>query len=111
MKKFLSIIIILITLILFAGCKEEMNNDNNFVLKATITKIDDKIEVEIIESDYAFGTYLVITSNETDFINENGKKISKNNLTVGDTVEITYGGQVMMSLPPQIVAKKIKILK
>ena len=26
----------------------------------------------------------------------------------GDTIEITYGGQVMMSYPPQIVASKIQ---
>ena len=32
-------------------------------------------------------------------------------INVGDKVEITYGGQVMMSYPPQIVAKKIIVLK
>jgi hypothetical protein len=28
---------------------------------------------------------------------------------VGDTVEITYGGQMMMSYPPQIVATAISL--
>ena len=84
---------------------------NNFVLKAIVTTVGEKIEVEVIESDYAFGTYLVITGEQTEFLDVNGNKISKNNLVSGNVIEITYGGQVMMSLPPQIVASKIKIIE
>ena len=48
-----------------------------------------------------------ITSDSTVFCNSDGKKIKKSDLSVGDTVEIFYSGQVMMSYPPQIVAAKI----
>ena len=109
MKKLLAIITAVITLLLFTACKETMSD--NFILKANVISVGEKIEVEVIESDYAFGTYLVITANETEFLNANGVKISKNDLKTGNVIEITYGGQVMMSLPPQIVAKKIKVLK
>ena len=108
MKKFLIVFLTVISLIFITACKENMNN---FVLKAIVTTVGEKIEVEVIESDYAFGTYLVITGEQTEFLDVNGNKISKNNLVSGNVIEITYGGQVMMSLPPQIVASKIKIIE
>ena len=71
---------------------------------------DEKIEVEVIYDEYATGTYLVLTSTETEFIGLFGAPITKNDLNEGAIVEIVYGGQVMMSIPPQIVAKKIKVI-
>ena len=43
------------------------------------------------------------------YLDKNGNRTVKAFLKVGDTVEITYGGQVMMSYPPQIVALKIQV--
>ena len=82
-----------------------------FVLKAKVTAqaSDGRIEVEVIDSDYAFGIYWVLINNETRFLDQGGGSISAEDIKVGDTVEISYGGQVMMSYPPQIVAKKIKL--
>lgn len=111
MKKLLLTILAVVTAFLLptlTACKNDMSEE--FILKAKILSVGDKIEVDVMESDYAFGVYLVITSNQTEFFNVSNDVISKNELKVESVIEITYGGQVMMSLPPQIVAKKIKVL-
>ena len=77
---------------------------------AEIVYISDKIEVNVIEGDYgASGTYWVITNSATVIKDQNNNRIST--LNVGDRIEIIYSGQVMLSYPPQIVAKKIIVLK
>ena len=106
------------TLVLFAvGCAPSDSRTGNqnptgeqFVLKATVKSVSDPhhIEVEVIESDYAFGVYWVLTGADTVYIDASGNSIAKSDIKVGDTVKITYGGQVMMSYPPQIVAYKIE---
>ena len=107
-KKILTIITAVTLLFLFTACKND--NENQFIMKAKIISINEKIEVEVIYDEYATGTYLVITSNETEFIGLFGAPITKNDLNEGAVIEIVYGGQVMMSIPPQIVAKKIKVV-
>ena len=77
------------------------------MLKATVTALGEKLEVEVYDSDYAFGTYLVITSASTKYLDSEGNTVTRSDVKVGDKVEIYYGGQVMMSYPPQIVAAKI----
>ena len=83
------------------------NSGDRFVMTATVLDIGDKIEVEVLESEYASGIYLVITSDETVFLDECGAPIGRGELKAGDTVRIVYGGQVMLSLPPQIIATEI----
>ena len=79
-------------------------------MTAEVVFVGDKLEVNVIEGEYgASGPYWVITSSETVIVDQSGKRISK--LNVGDKIEIIYSGQVMMSYPPQIVAKKITLLK
>ena len=122
MKNIIKLALIILTLsCCICGCASNEGQEHGesggtegssqaFVLKAIVSTVGEKIEVEIIESDYAFGTYLVITSDNTDFIGKDGSKINKSDLKSGDTVEITYNGQTMLSLPPQIVAHKIKVV-
>ena len=94
------------------------NDDNNeekdkepvdqFVLKAIFKRLQNNtLIVEVIESDYAFGTYIVHFSDTTPFETAQGYTITAEDLKEGDTLTITYGGQVMMSYPPQIVSQKI----
>ena len=100
---------------------EELNNDSEenknqgsseFVLKAIVKKVEnDRIEAEVIESDYAFGIYWILTPNTTVYYNDNGSIITRQNIKVGDTVEISYSGQTMLSYPPQVVAYSIKLAK
>ena len=83
-----------------------------FVLKATVSSAEEagRLLVEVIESDYAFGPYWVLVGGDTLFLDSSGKVIAQSEICVGDTIEITYGGQVMMSYPPQIVASKVQKL-
>jgi len=105
MKKFTFFIIIIFSFFNMA-CGNELGDDFQMVVK--VLNIGEKIEVEVFESENdASGIYWVITSDETEYFNQNGEKLSKENIEIGDTIEIFYGGQVMMSYPPQIVAKKI----
>lgn len=117
MKRYLSALTIILALLLTVGCGsgassgggDDAKNDG-FVLKAVVksTSETDRLEVEVIESDYAFGIYWVLTNSDTAYCSADGKTVSRDKIKVGDTVEITYGGQVMMSYPPQIVASKIQ---
>lgn len=82
--------------------------NGEFAMKAKITAIGDRIEVEVIESENKMtGPFWVITGDETVYATEDGDRLSRGDLAVGDTVTIYYGGQVMMSYPPQIVATGI----
>ena len=97
--------------------KENENSDdrnqyipqNSVTMTAKITDVDEKITVEVLESDYTSGTHLVITSDSTIYLGKNGNEISRSDLKENDVVEISYSGQVMLSYPPQIVALQIKI--
>ena len=84
-----------------------VDNMNEFVLKGIVKGYNTHLEIEVIESDYAFGIYWVIVPNSTPILDKNGSNIELSSLKEGDIVEITYNGQTMMSYPPQIVALKI----
>ena len=101
----------MVALIPSCALSEEEKNMQGVKMTAIIKNVntDTGLEVEVIEGEYgASGIYWVIISKDTVFADANGNRISKNSLKVGDTIEITYGGQVMLSYPPQIVAKKIQ---
>ena len=83
--------------------------DGKVTMTARIEAMGDKIEVMVTESEYTWGTHLVITNDSTQFIGKNGDSITKDKLSVGQTVEIIYSGQVMLSYPPQIVAHRITV--
>ena len=106
MKRLLAALLAL-PLCLFVACGKGNDEDYEYTMLAEITKIEEKIEVEVKESPVAEGIYLVNTSNDTAFEDAKGKRIKRENLSVGDTVLIAYTGQVMMSIPPQIIALAI----
>lgn len=124
MKKRIFALAVLCLVLLVTGCQPsgETNTDDpfgkggevvpkvdDFVLKAKVISVNDRnIEVEVIESDYAFGVYWVLTNESTVYFDKDGSSINRVDIKPDSTVEITYGGQVMMSYPPQIVAHKIK---
>lgn len=134
MSKKLFALVILVMMLFAIGCQSNGNNDDNyagddgeinekggieeknengrFVYKGTVTSIsnDRYIEMEIIDSEIAFGIYWVLIGDQTSFVDNDGASISRNDIKVGDTIEVVFSGQVMMSYPPQIAAQKI-ILK
>ena len=80
----------------------------DFSMTAEITAIGERIEVEVIENENGMtGPFWVITSEETVYKTADGKTLGRSDLAEGDTVIIYYGGQVMMSYPPQVAATLI----
>ncbi len=80
-------------------------------MTARIENIGEKIEVTVLESEYTSGPHWVITPPETKYFDARGREISREELRVGDTVEILYSGQVMLSYPPQIVAARLTLVE
>ncbi|MBE6581536.1 MAG: hypothetical protein E7650_08015 [Ruminococcaceae bacterium] len=109
MKKILLALLLLCSLFALVACDEdeEQTPDGRVEMIATVKSMGEKIEVDVLESEYASGIYLVITGEQTTYLDSDGNALSRTDLSVGDTVKIQYSGQVMMSLPPQIVALKI----
>lgn len=111
MKKLFFSGLLLCTLpFLFCCQKNEEPLDDRVVMEARVTALGDKIEVEVTKSEYTFGTHLVITADRTEYYGKDGERISRSDISVGDLVQIRYGGQVMMSYPPQIVAARISLI-
>ena len=112
MKKLLAIAIAVLMLFV-TGCDYFTGGNlpittEKFVLKAVVKSVSDsQMEVEAIESEYAFGPYIVHLSSAS-LLDTTGSEINISAFKEGDVVEITYGGQVMMSYPPQIVAYKVQ---
>jgi hypothetical protein len=84
-------------------------NMEKFVLKGIVIAINDKLEIEVIESDYAFGIYHVIVPNDIPITDKSGNAIALNDLKADDIVLVKYNGQTMLSYPPQIVAHGINL--
>ena len=87
----------------------DVGGDPKFEMKATVTALGEKLEVNVTEAEYAEGIYWIIISEETEILSSDGKNTSREEISVGDELIITYNGQVMMSYPPQVVARKIQM--
>ena len=88
----------------------EVDMKEEITMIARVTELGDRLTVEVTESPYTSGVHWVITPSETVYIEKDGSAIKREEIKIGDTVEILYNGQVMMSYPPQIVAKQIKVI-
>lgn len=110
MKKTVGFIIIMICLSVLFSCSDG-GGEPKFEMKATVTALGEKLEVSVTEAEYAEGVYWIIISDETELLSSLGEKISRDEIAVGDELIITYNGQVMMSYPPQVVARKIQIIE
>ena len=116
MKKILSILVLALALPVLFACGgdggsqsgEGEESPDTFTMKAEILALGELIEVNVTEAEYASGLYWIITSDKTEFLDKDGMKTEKTALAVGDTVYITYNGQVMMSYPPKVAALSVK---
>lgn len=116
MKKLFEVVLVMAVILSLCGCaplnlffKEEDIDGVRMV--AEIVAIGDKIEVEVIDGEYgASGIYWVNVGETTVFKDADGGSIEPSDLSVGDQIEIIYSGQVMMSYPPQIMARKITLI-
>lgn len=119
MKKYLAalgLLLLLLPLLLACdGTPEETlpvgGNAASARMLAKVCDIDEAfISVEVTESDYGMsGPFWVRTSDGTLYRGKDGEAVKRTDIRVGDTVEILYSGQVMMSYPPQIVAERITV--
>ena len=113
MKKRMLYTLLIVAAILLVACHggEETENgmNTNFKMTATVQSVGEKIQVDVVQAEYTSGIHWVITSEATEFFGKNGDPIDRADLAPGDTVEILYNGQVMMSYPPQIVAVRITV--
>lgn len=119
MKKLICLFLIL-SLVSFclSGCDEpastdagaDASNDAPFVFKGTVVDAGEPLGVEMEETQFTSGLYHVITSDSTLYFDKNGSPLSREAVKVGCVIEITFGGQVMMSYPPKIAAQSIKVL-
>ncbi len=109
MKRLLGYIFLAAVLpaIFTTGC-QRTDGDERVKMTAIVTAVGEKIEVEVLESEYTSGPHWVITSDGTVY-EKDGRKIKRSDISVGDTVEIFYNGQVMLSFPPQIAARRIVV--
>ena len=89
------------------GSKEKAES---FKMLARINENKNELFVTVIESEYSEGDFFIIVSENTEYLTKSGEQIRKEDLHAGDTVEITYNGQIMLSYPPKVAALKI-ILK
>ncbi len=109
MKKLLTIILILtISIFTLGGCNKAQGS--KVTMEAKILNVNNNLLVEVTKSEYAFGEYVLLLNDATKYYNKNGNAISKQNLAVGDIIKVEYSGQVMLSIPPQVVAHKITVI-
>ena len=85
--------------------------EGEVVYRGRVTKLGDKreMEMEIVDSTIAFGPYRVLIGDSTTFYGVNGEEIDRETIELDDIIEVVFSGQVMMSYPPQIAAKRVYI--
>lgn len=89
---------------------EERNADGDVVYRGEVKSVDNKKFIQVyIHNPITDDLYNVLISDVTVFKDKNGNSINRDQIKVGDTVEIGFSGQVMLSYPPQIVAKSITV--
>ncbi len=126
MKRIIKSILMILSLSLLVGCVGDKTEDKSnsqskaltdsdayYKIKATVNSVSaDGLEVTATEdSEDSFGVYRILTSAETKYEDKAGKAITLGDIKEGDVILISYNGQVMRSLPPQVVAIKIQILE
>ena len=80
----------------------------SYAMRARVVSVDGgMLKVEVTDAEYADGEYVVHVSDATLLISKSGERISLSDISAGDSVEIVYGGQVLLSMPPQIYAEQI----
>ena len=107
MKRLIIVFVILISILTCGGCGK-MENSNVF-MEARILEVNDTLLVSVTKSEYAFGDYILHIGN-CEIYNKEGKQITKADLSASDNIMVEYSGQVMLSIPPQVVAHKITII-
>ena len=110
LKRIIAAALLLLSVPTVAASGEDFY-DIRVKMTAEVLEVGEELLVEVIESEYTSGPHLVIIASETLIADGDGEKISPSDIKIGDRIEIFYNGQVMMSYPPRIVARKIVKIK
>ena len=112
-KLFNAIILVAVALLLFSCAPTENSPDDQpaeYKLRGVVENLANKyVDIRITEAQYATGTYRILLDDTTKIYDKSGKSVSASAIQKGDSLEVTYNGQVMRSIPPQVVALKITI--
>lgn len=111
-KETVGIIMLILSLCTLCACDGGGKGEapDGFTMRATVIAVRDKIEVEVTEAEYASGIYEIITPVGIAIRNSEGTSLDRADITVGSKLIITYNGQTMLSLPPQVVAREIVVV-
>ncbi len=111
MKRFIGLILMMISLGALCACDGGNSGtaDGEFKMKATVTALGEKMEISVTEAEYAEGIYWVVISDSTGIYDGEGNRIDYRDISIGDTVTVSYNGQVMMSYPPQVAAITVRL--
>ena len=112
MKRLSGALMLMLALCSFCACDGggEGEAPEGFTMRATVRAVREKIEVDVTEAEYASGIYEIIISDATEIVNKDGEVLDRSAITEDAELLITYNGQTMLSLPPQVVARKITVL-
>ena len=113
MKRIMNTIILLLGAAMLFSCSPTPDSPagGEYTLRGVVTEIaDSHIDILITDTPDAAGTYRVLVSNSTAIYGKGGASIKISDIRTDDKLEITYNGQVMRSLPPQVVATKITVI-
>lgn len=118
MKKSLLLLFVILLFCSLSSCNlpngddsgnENENPTDTATISGTVTAVTSRIEILADETEISSGPYSVIITDDTDFYFANGAKAAIDDVDIGQKVEITFSGQVMLSYPAQIVAHKVVI--
>lgn len=89
---------------------EISEKSESYAMRARVLSVaDGMLMVEATDAEYADGEYVVHVSEKTVILSESGERISLSDISENESVKIVYGGQVTLSLPPQIYAEQIQV--
>ncbi len=93
--------------VLFGTFSENSLPTAEFYMSGTILSVGEEIGFFAKESPYAEGEYILVVDKNTLYMDALGEKIERCEIIPGDNVKVIYSGQVMLSLPPRVYARRV----
>ena len=114
MRKFNVLLLIILSSFLLISCDVNNTDDQSIPsggakMAGVVTDIGDRIAILVTDEVYKDQPMHILINDKTTFFDSNENKTTKESIKVGDSIVVTYSGQVMMSYPGQISAIKIEI--
>ncbi len=113
MKKFSLVLTIMLSAFLLLSCDksgaEPVIPEGKATMNGIVNDIGDNIIITVTDDLYKDQTMIVLVNGDTPYYFADGKKADKSSVKIGDAIEVSFSGQVMLSLPGQISAIKIVI--